>query len=267
MMIFSVSCASRNGNGLGFRSRYLAGLVVGALRRRFHETQGLPEPGLWAAPPTWAASGPSERFALQALGLNPRAQIPLAPVFQGSGGRGEVLIAIRGDAMTALGGDLDRIERAIVASMTPSAEAMGLGQVVAEAMTPEHMASNDRSHYFAQATTVHAQKGETPEQALSRSILHAAANTAFGYSDRTDRLLDISGVGADLRIEGVDYINRIDRPMSAAYGDETYAMSGIRFSMSGRLYAPLFLMDRPGRERPCVAQLDRAAMAALPEAA
>lgn len=269
MMIFSVSCSSRQGKGLGFRSRYLAGLVAGALRRRFVELDGLPESTRRNPCPTWTAAGPSERFALQTLGLNPRDPIPLPLVIQGAGNRGVVHIGVRGDAMTALGNDVERIERAIVASVQPAAIALGLHSVEASAMRPEHLAGNDRAYYHAPAVTVRVGQGESVEDALARTILQSAASTAYGYPDRVDRLLEISGIGEGLRIEEIEHAHPLSSPRAVDWAGEAepVAVSGIRFSLSGKLYGPLMLVDRPGRERPCVAMLDTPTMARMPEAA
>jgi hypothetical protein len=255
VLIVNVSIGSRDGKGLGTRARYLAGLAAGALRRRFRELDGLPDPGSWRQPPTWTAKGPTERNAFSLMGLAPDERIPMAPLVQGHGSRGRILIALRGDAVSALGNDVARIERAVEASVIPTAAALGLGPITTEEIRVDHLMSNQRTHYRVPAMDVYVRWPESVEDAIRRTITHAAANMAYGHDDQTDRLLDLCGIGEDLLIEGYG-----EPSAPIAHGDrDLVGVSPVRFSVSGRLYGPLFMLDRPGRERPSVAMLDNSA--------
>lgn len=263
MLIVNVSIGSRDGKGLGARARYLAGLAAGALRRRFRELDGLPDPGSWKQAPTWTAKGPSERHAFRLMGMAADERIPVAPLVQGHGSRGRVLIALRGDAVNALGNDVARIERAVESSILPTAEAMGLGPIDVEEIRVDHLMSNERTHYRVAAMDVYTRWAEPIEDAIRRTITYAAANMAYGHADQTDRLLDMVGICEGLELEGFEEVGT-----PVAHGDlDLRGVSPLRFSLSGRMHGPLFLLDRPGRERPSVAFFDNEATASYGVAA
>lgn len=254
MLIFDVSCDSRIGKGMGYGARYLAGLAVGALRRRFRELDELRDVGSYVrkSQPSWTASGPSEAHAFRLLGLESKERIPLPPLIQGHGSRGRILIALRGDAAAALGDDVVRIERAIEASIQPTVEAMGLGPVRVEVLRVEHLMSNERTHYRVPSMNVYANWNDGIKDAIRRTIAYSAANMAYGHADRADRLLDISGLCEELVIESFGEPTLL----SNAGPQDIFAVSPVRFSIAGRLHGPLFMVDRPGLERPSVAFFD-----------
>lgn len=249
MLIARVSC---DNSRMGGRSRPLAGLLVAALRRRFKEFASLPDAGLWREAPVWQASGPSERHALSRLGLSPDARIPLPQVVQGHGFGGVLNIALRGDAVEMFHGDIDRFESAIAASLGPALGAMRAGRLRIETAGVEHLSTNSRSHYRIPSLLVDLDSRSNVDEVIVQRIGIAAANTAFGYEDRLDRLLAISGISDEIVIEGYGEPVLIE----SLRGRDLYSIPHVAFSISGRIYGPLFMGDRPGHERPGVAQLD-----------
>jgi len=253
MMIYSVSCSDGAGGNVRLQSRTIGGLIANAIRARFPEFDRLPEPSRWEGAPSWRATGPTERTAFRMLGLDPDQPLPLPEIVQAHARNGKIYLALRGDAIEALGADLRRLEEGIEAATRPTLEAVGLGSASFEEVRSEPLMTNERLRY--RIPCVYAKTGWEAlaglEDALSRVILASIANSAYGYRDRADRLMALTVFGGGLRIEEH---GKPEWVLGGTSG-EGFIVPRVVFSMPCRIEGPLFLMDRVGLESDAVALL------------